>query len=78
MDRFVVEGGVTLRGSVEISGAKNSALPVLAACLLTEEPVILHRIPRVKDIRTMMDLLVHMGAEVSGSTGYSRRRPTKW
>jgi UDP-N-acetylglucosamine 1-carboxyvinyltransferase len=65
MDRFVVEGGVTLRGSVEISGAKNSALPVLAACLLTEEPVILHRIPRVKDIRTMMDLLVHMGAEVT-------------
>lgn len=67
MDRFVVEGGVTLRGSVEISGAKNSALPVLAACLLTEEPVILHRIPRVKDIRTMMDLLVHMGAEVIDS-----------
>lgn len=65
MDRFVVEGGVTLRGVVEISGAKNSALPVLAACLLTEEPVILHRIPRVKDIRTMMDLLVHMGAEVT-------------
>lgn len=67
MDRFVVEGGVTLRGSVEISGAKNSALPVLAACLLTEEPVILHRIPRVKDIRTMMDLLVHMGAQVTDS-----------
>ncbi len=65
MDRFVVEGGVTLRGSVEISGAKNSALPVLAACLLTEEPMTLHRIPRVKDIRTMMDLLVHMGAQVT-------------
>ena len=65
MDRFVVVGGVTLRGTVEISGAKNSALPVLAACLLTSEPVILHRIPRVKDIRTMMDLLVHMGAPVS-------------
>jgi UDP-N-acetylglucosamine 1-carboxyvinyltransferase len=47
---------------VEISGAKNSALPALAACLLTEEPVILHRIPRVKDIRTMVDLLEHMGA----------------
>ena len=82
MDRFVVEGGVTLRGSVEISGAKNSALPVLAACLLTEEPVILHRIPRVKDIRTMMDLLVHMGAEVTDNgsgpvtvTAGSRLRP---
>lgn len=64
MDRFVVEGGVALRGRVDISGAKNSALPVLAACLLTGEPVTLHRIPRVKDIRTMMDLLAHMGARV--------------
>ncbi|MFN0105585.1 MAG: UDP-N-acetylglucosamine 1-carboxyvinyltransferase [Bryobacteraceae bacterium] len=67
MDRFVVEGGVALRGRVETSGAKNSALPVLAACLLTGEPVILHRIPRVKDIRTMMDLLAHMGARVEDS-----------
>lgn len=64
MDRFVIEGGVTLRGSVEISGAKNSALPVLAACLLTGDPVKLARIPQVKDIRTMMDLLRHMGARV--------------
>ena len=64
MDRFVIEGGVTLRGSVEVSGAKNSALPVLAACLLTGEPVQLDRIPQVKDIRTMMDLLRHMGARV--------------
>ncbi len=67
MDRFVVEGGVTLRGRVEVSGAKNSALPVLAACLLTGEPVTLERIPRVKDIRTMMDLLSHMGAKVEDS-----------
>lgn len=64
MDKFVVEGGVTLRGRVETSGAKNSALPVLAACLLTGEAVKLHRIPQVKDIRTMMDLLRHMGARV--------------
>lgn len=65
MDRFVVEGGVRLRGRVETSGAKNSALPALAACLLTEEPVTLNRIPRVRDIRTMMDLLSHMGASVT-------------
>jgi UDP-N-acetylglucosamine 1-carboxyvinyltransferase len=64
MDRFVVEGGVRLHGQVEASGAKNSALPALAACLLTPEPVTLHRIPRVKDIRTMMDLLLHMGARI--------------
>ena len=67
MDRFVVEGGVALRGRVETSGAKNSALPVLAACLLTPEPVTLHRIPHVKDIRTMMDLLAHMGARVENT-----------
>jgi len=64
MDRFVIEGGVKLRGRVEVSGAKNSALPALAACLLTSEPVTLHRIPQVKDIRTMIDLLAHMGARV--------------
>ena len=67
MDRFVIEGGVTLRGRVETSGAKNSALPALAACLLTGDPVTLHRIPRVKDIRTMIDLLAHMGARVEDS-----------
>lgn len=61
MDRFLIEGGSPLRGRVETSGAKNSALPALAACLLTSEPVTLHRIPRVKDIRTMIDLLAHMG-----------------
>ena len=67
MDRFVIDGGVALRGRVETSGAKNSALPALAACLLTEDPVILHRIPRVKDIRTMIELLRHMGAAVEDS-----------
>lgn len=67
MDRFLIEGGTPLRGRVEISGAKNSALPALAACLLTSEAVTLHRIPRVKDIRTMIDLLAHMGASVDES-----------
>src|SRR6188768_2781182 len=67
MDRFLIEGGRPLRGRAEISGAKNSALPALAACLLTAEPVTLHRIPRVKDIRTMIDLLAHMGAGVTES-----------
>lgn len=69
MDRFVIEGGVKLRGRVETSGAKNSTLPALAACLLTAKPVSLARIPRVKDIRTMMSLLTHMGATVE-DTGY--------
>jgi UDP-N-acetylglucosamine 1-carboxyvinyltransferase len=64
MDKFLIEGGAALRGSVAASGAKNSALPALAACLLTSEPVTLGRIPRVKDIRTMQSLLAHMGASV--------------
>jgi UDP-N-acetylglucosamine 1-carboxyvinyltransferase len=65
MDRFLIEGGTPLRGRAEISGAKNSALPALAACLLTADPVTLHRIPRVKDVRTMIDLLAYMGAGVT-------------
>ena len=53
-----------LQGEVAVSGAKNSALPVLAACLLTDEPVVLHRIPRVRDIATMQRLLKHNGATI--------------
>ena len=66
MDKFLIEGGQPLQGEIATSGSKNSALPALAACLLTEEPVTLHRIPRVRDIRTMEKLLQHIGAEVSG------------
>jgi UDP-N-acetylglucosamine 1-carboxyvinyltransferase len=64
MDRFRIHGGRPLEGEVAISGAKNSALPVLAACLLTDEPVTLRRIPPVRDIRTMLQLLEHTGAFV--------------
>jgi UDP-N-acetylglucosamine 1-carboxyvinyltransferase len=62
MDKLKVQGGAKLSGEVRISGAKNSALPVLAACLLTEEPVILHGLPRVRDIRTMEQLVAYNGA----------------
>lgn len=70
MDKFVIEGGIALQGEIETSGSKNSALPALAAALLTEEPVTLHRIPRVRDIRTMQRLLVDIGShsEVLGET----------
>lgn len=64
MDKFRIRGPVRLEGEVAVSGAKNSALPVLAACLLTSEPVILRRIPNVRDIATMRRLLQHTGAEV--------------
>lgn len=65
MDKFLIEGGIPLEGEVVISGAKNAALPLLAACLLTEEPVTLHRIPGVKDVRTMQNLLEHTGAAIT-------------
>ncbi|HUA59396.1 MAG TPA: UDP-N-acetylglucosamine 1-carboxyvinyltransferase [Verrucomicrobiae bacterium] len=70
MDKFVISGGAPLRGEIPINGSKNSALPALAAALLTEEPVTLHRIPRVRDIRTMQRLLVDIGAgvETDGET----------
>jgi UDP-N-acetylglucosamine 1-carboxyvinyltransferase len=64
MDKFVIEGGVPLNGSIAISGAKNSALPALAAALLTDEPVNLRHIPRVRDIRTMERLLVDIGSRI--------------
>jgi UDP-N-acetylglucosamine 1-carboxyvinyltransferase len=65
MDKFVIQGGIPLRGEVAISGAKNSALPVLAACLLTKDEVRLSRIPAVRDIGTMEKLLSFIGAKVS-------------
>ena len=70
MDKFVITGGTALRGEIPINGSKNSALPALAAALLTDEPVVLKRIPRVRDIRTMQRLLVDIGAqsEADGET----------
>jgi UDP-N-acetylglucosamine 1-carboxyvinyltransferase len=70
MDKFVITGGAALRGEIPVNGSKNSALPALAAALLTAEPVTLRRIPRVRDIRTMQRLLVDIGSkvEVEGET----------
>ncbi len=70
MDKFVVKGGLPLQGEIKTGGAKNSALPALAATLLTDQPVILQRIPRVRDVRTMQRLLVDIGAsaEVDGES----------
>ena len=64
MDKLLIEGGRPLEGSVRISGAKNSALPAMAAALLTSDRVELENIPRVRDIITMGRLLAHLGAIV--------------
>jgi len=65
MDKFLIKGGKQLHGTVAISGAKNSALPVMAAALLTAETVTLHNIPKVRDLITMSKLLAFMSAKVS-------------
>ena len=65
MDKFLIKGGKPLHGTVAISGAKNSALPVMAAALLTKERITLHNIPKVRDLITMSKLLAFMGAKVS-------------
>src|SRR5678809_716090 len=64
MDKFIVRGGRPLTGKIEIGGAKNSALPCLAATLLTPETVILHNVPYVKDLITQRRLLEDLGATV--------------
>ena len=64
MDRFKIQGGRKLEGTVQISGAKNAALPAMAAALLTSEPVTLQNIPHVRDIITMAKLLAHMRCRV--------------
>ena len=69
MDKFVIEGGHALRGVISVSGAKNAALPVLAATLLTADEVVLERIPKVRDIRTMAKLLESVGAKVEPNNG---------
>ena len=63
MDKIRVTGGAVLSGRVEISGAKNAALPEMAACLLTSEPVHLENVPYVRDILTTRRLLAEMGVE---------------
>ena len=69
MDQFMIQGGTPLEGEIAVSGAKNSALPVLAACLLTADRVTLGRVPRVRDIATMEKLIAHIGARVTHADG---------
>jgi len=63
-ESFVIEGGVPLNGRVRAAGNKNGALPILAACLLTDEPVAVANVPRIRDVDTMLELLADLGADV--------------
>lgn len=69
MDRLVVEGGARLSGTVNISGAKNAALPIMAACLLTDEPCIIENVPPLRDVFTMTKILRSLGARVNYEDG---------
>ena len=74
MDKFVVRGGNPLLGTIKVSGAKNSALPCMAAAILTADEVILENIPQVRDIETERKLLESMGAEVELGYGRAQHR----
>jgi UDP-N-acetylglucosamine 1-carboxyvinyltransferase len=76
MDKFVIRGGNPLLGTVRVSGAKNAALPAMAAALLTDEPVVLENIPQVRDIETERRLLQALGAEVELGYGRAHHRTT--
>src|ERR1700749_3270720 len=65
MEKFVIQGGAPLSGEVTVAGNKNAALPILAACLLTEEEVLLHRVPRIRDTEAQIALLEQLGVEVA-------------
>ena len=70
MDKLVIQGGVPLQGHVRVSGAKNAALPILCAALLTREPVTLTNVPQLNDVRTMQSLLSQMGVGIdAGEAG---------
>jgi UDP-N-acetylglucosamine 1-carboxyvinyltransferase len=65
MEKFVIQGGAPLSGELTVAGNKNAALPILAACLLTEEEVLLHRVPRIRDTEAQLALLAKLGVETS-------------
>ncbi len=82
MDKLLIRGGRPLHGEVTISGAKNAALPELCAALLTDEPVTLNNVPRLKDVATMRRLLEHMGVATQtfgerGGMGFHAQEPIR-
>src|SRR6476660_7804292 len=69
MDSLLIRGGVPLHGEVTVSGAKNAALPIMAATLLTAEPCVIHRVPDLSDVRFMGQILASLGAKVQFEGG---------
>jgi UDP-N-acetylglucosamine 1-carboxyvinyltransferase len=73
MEKFVIQGGVPLSGELSVAGNKNAALPILAACLLTEEELTLHRVPRIRDTEAQLALLERLGVEAAWTGDNSLR-----
>jgi len=73
MEKLIIKGGYPLNGEILPSGNKNAALPMLAACLLTDEPVILHNLPEIKDVETMRMLLESLGVKIDDLSNNSWR-----
>src|SRR5215207_2222143 len=71
MEKLVIEGGVPLSGTVVPAGNKNAALPLLAACLLTDEQVVLHNVPHIRDTEALIALLVDLGVTIERRDGNS-------
>src|SRR5256714_6220190 len=69
MDKILIHGGHSLSGSIKVSGSKNSSLPILAATLLTREPCIVHRVPDLSHTHYMLQILIHLGAQVERASG---------
>lgn len=73
MDQFVISGGLPLRGVIRPAGNKNAALPLLAACLLTDQPVVLHNVPAIGDVLTMRNLIESLGVSIESVGKHSWR-----
>src|SRR4029453_13900102 len=69
MDKILIHGGHPLSGTIKVSGSKNSSLPILAATLLTREPCTVHRVPDLSDTHYMLQILMHLGAQVERASG---------
>src|SRR5437870_10640698 len=69
MDKILIHGGHPLSGSIKVSGSKNSSLPILAATLLTREPCVVHGVPDLSDTHYMLQILIHLGAQVERASG---------
>lgn len=77
MEKFLIQGRYPLQGEVTPSGNKNAALPMLAACLLTDEPIILHNVPEIQDVYTMRSLLTSLGVKIESIGNHSLRVQAK-